>query len=182
MKPKYLNLRSQLYKAYIKTIWERVHVLDQFWALLPFAVAYIYLINFCAILLYAGELYELDGRKSGAISHGPSSPNTLLRVNIFQCSGYYCIVPERHVFSKRNWWFDLIWFANAYREKRFHNIVVKWFHCWLLNVNDTWRNSDHDSVGKQLKHFTWIKGIIHLFRENFIDRRYFKIWVCKVRL
>ncbi|KAL6349447.1 hypothetical protein AAG906_034104 [Vitis piasezkii] len=26
-----------------------------------------------------GELYELDGRKSGAVSHGPSSPSTLLQ-------------------------------------------------------------------------------------------------------
>ena len=32
------------------------------------------------IVYYAGELYELDGRKAGPISHGASSPATLLKV------------------------------------------------------------------------------------------------------
>jgi len=63
--------------------------------------ACVCLINFVAMLLYAGELYELDGRKSAPISHGPSSPSTLLKVNILKCWGFNCIVPERHVFSKR---------------------------------------------------------------------------------
>ncbi|KAF2585122.1 hypothetical protein F2Q70_00034464 [Brassica cretica] len=31
------------------------------------------------IAYYAGELYELDGRKAGPISHGASSPATLLK-------------------------------------------------------------------------------------------------------
>ena len=48
----------------------------------PLIWATFYLINFYAIVSHAGELYELDGRKSGPISHGPSSPSTLLRVNI----------------------------------------------------------------------------------------------------
>ncbi|RVW50767.1 Ubiquitin carboxyl-terminal hydrolase 3 [Vitis vinifera] len=33
-----------------------------------------------------GELYELDGRKSGAVSHGPSSPSTLLQLEVDETS------------------------------------------------------------------------------------------------
>ncbi|GJN21728.1 hypothetical protein PR202_gb09238 [Eleusine coracana subsp. coracana] len=33
----------------------------------------------CSPVLMVGELYELDGRKSEPISHGPSSPDTLLQ-------------------------------------------------------------------------------------------------------
>jgi ubiquitin carboxyl-terminal hydrolase L3 len=31
-------------------------------------------------MLYIGKLFELDGRKSGPISHGASSPGSLLQV------------------------------------------------------------------------------------------------------
>lgn len=37
--------------------------------------------HFVAFVNFNNELYELDGRKSGPISHGPSSPDTLLEVN-----------------------------------------------------------------------------------------------------
>lgn len=34
--------------------------------------------HFICFAFVNGELYELDGRRSGPISHGPSSPDTLL--------------------------------------------------------------------------------------------------------
>lgn len=31
------------------------------------------------LLLHAGQLYELDGRRAGPIAHGPTSTDTLLK-------------------------------------------------------------------------------------------------------
>lgn len=31
-------------------------------------------------VIFVGQLFELDGRRAGPISHGASSPNTLLQV------------------------------------------------------------------------------------------------------
>jgi hypothetical protein len=33
----------------------------------------------CWCVLQAGQLWELDGRRKGAINHGPTQPDTLLQ-------------------------------------------------------------------------------------------------------
>lgn len=43
----------------------------------------------------AGQLYELDGRKSAPISHGPSSPSSLLKVLYFTSSYHVNFVAKK---------------------------------------------------------------------------------------
>lgn len=39
------------------------------------------LLHFVCFVHRDGRLYELDGRKAGALDHGPTSPETLLEVS-----------------------------------------------------------------------------------------------------
>lgn len=39
-------------------------------------------LHFVALVERGGQLWELDGRKSGPVNHGPTSKQTLLQVRI----------------------------------------------------------------------------------------------------
>ncbi len=46
----------------------------------PPALGEVVLLHFVALVVADGQLWELDGRKSGPVPHGPSSRDTLLQV------------------------------------------------------------------------------------------------------
>ena len=50
-----------------------------------------------------GQLYELDGRKSGAVSHGPCSPGSLLQV-IYGKSKFALEDDCNYASSKSSFW------------------------------------------------------------------------------
>jgi Ubiquitin carboxyl-terminal hydrolase, family 1 len=56
----------------------------------PPALDEVVALHFAALVERDGQLWELDGRKSGPVSHGPTSKDTLLQVSLSNHSSACC--------------------------------------------------------------------------------------------